>query len=45
MLEVTQLPGRPMRVKRQKVWRHYCLKDAGDQVESVLKAQNLWDLP
>ena len=45
MLEVTQLPGRPMRVTRQKVWRHYCLKDTGDQVESVLKAQDLWDLP
>jgi len=45
MIERTPPPGEPMSISRQKVWRHYCIQDNGDQVETVLKAQNLWDLP
>ena len=45
MIERTPPPGQTPKITRQKIWRHYCLKDTGDQVESVLKAQNLWDLP
>ena len=41
MVERTPAPGQTSRVKRNKIWRHWCVKQGPDKVTPALKAAGL----